>query len=239
VTFDHVAGGWTTAGLPRGFSLADARGRDLLAVCRTRIEGSDVVLRTTTDELGGATVAYARGCDPAATLTDGLGRALPAFGGLAIEGLPPVTGWFRNWEVHGLGHRGSLGNLDFPDAGSPGWEARTVTGWWYLVLTDLWPRGAVAGRARFRCPEAMDLEVRCGNDVPFRLFLDGKELVSEDSEQRLTGTNIAFEHHLVPVSVGAGDHEVTFLARPRAGGGMGLDLRLARTDAPGPLPELL
>ena len=238
IQFAQVSQGWTPGELPRGFSLVDSQGRDLLAVCRTRIEGTEVVLRTTTDELGGATVAYAQGCDPAANLVDGLDRALPAFRGLVIDRLPPVTGWFRSWEVCPLPDRGTLAGLEVPPHRAPGWVSRVNTGWWYLVLSDLWDRGAVAGRARFRCAEAMDLEVRAGNDVPMRLFLDGRELVSEDTEDRLTGTNIAFEHHRVPVSVAEGTHEVTFLARKRQAGGLGLDLRLARIDASGPLPDL-
>jgi len=234
IRFDHVVGGWTP-GPVLGFGLEDAQGRALPLVCRARVEGSDVVLRLTSDELGGLTVAYAQGCAPAATLTDGRNFGLPSFRGLAIDGLPPVTGWFRHWELTSIAEAPAMDSLPLPGNGAR-WQAHRTEGWWYLNLTAWWPRGAVAGRSRFSCAEAMTLEIRAGNDVPFRLLLDGTEVFSEDENPRLTSTNIAFEHHRRTVQVGAGDHEFAFVAQGRPGG-MGLDLRLARTDGT-LLPEL-
>jgi hypothetical protein len=238
VEFDGVVDGWKTEGLPRGFSLVDARGRDLRAVCRIRVDGDTVWLRTTTDELGGAAVAYGLGCDPAANLVDGRGQALAAFQGLAIGGLPPVTPWARSWRIHSIPPVATVFDLSVPHSDSPGWFSRVLTGWWYLVLDDLWSRGAVAGTTRFTCVEPMELEARLGNDVPFRWFLDGVELLSEGPGPRLTSTNIDFEFHRRSIRVAPGVHEAAFVVQPRAGG-LGIDFRLARTDAPGPLPRFL
>lgn len=237
VDFDHVVGGWSVAGLPRGFTLVDTQGRDRGLVVRTRVEGSSVFLRTSTDDLAGLTVAYAEGTDPVANLVDARGQGLLAFRRLAIAGLPPVTPWVRDWSLHWL-PLAELAALKVPDPSSMGWVSHSVTGWWYLVLTDWWDLGAVAGRTWFLTNQTHEVEIRVGNDVPFRLWVDGRLLVEEDLCSRLTSINIDLEHHRPTLRLEAGVHEVAFVARPRPDGGLGLDLRFA-TAPDLPLPELL
>lgn len=83
----HAVGGLRSAGPLRGFALVDRAGREVPAIARADLDGDRVVLRLAIAPRRGLRLRYGLGLDPACTLRDGRGLALPACGPLPIRGL--------------------------------------------------------------------------------------------------------------------------------------------------------
>ena len=80
VSFAHVVGRLRSAGPVRGFALIDAEGNPFPAIRRVCLHGHTAVLHLTTQEIAGMRLSYGHGLDPACTVVDARGMAVPVFG---------------------------------------------------------------------------------------------------------------------------------------------------------------
>lgn len=224
----NAVGGLASPVRPLGFSVVDQRGRARPAVFRTELAGDRVLLHLTESDIDGHRVGYGLGTDPACTVSDQRGMALPVFGPLAIEGVAaeplPISDWFLRWRVSPILPGEDIAKLPRPDGDEPGTSERSYTPD-FVNNHDWWPgnSGHVAFTTTVELAEAGEVEVRAGYDGPFRLWVGASEI-----HRDLKGTNPAIKDaHRLRVRLPAGRHPVSVLLALNRGMAWGFFLRMA------------
>jgi hypothetical protein len=79
LSYGNVVERLRSGGRPTGFSLLDARGRDVRGIYKTTLRRNKVLLHTgmSREQLGELTVSYGHGRYPVCTITDGDGMSIP------------------------------------------------------------------------------------------------------------------------------------------------------------------
>lgn len=243
VTFRNVAGELSAPSRPTGYAIRTAKGRILSAVYQVRYSGNKARLRLTTDELGGCSVVYGWGPEPNVNTFDTRHMPVPTFGPLPIESLPPLSPWFRDWEVSVLEKGDDIAGLPCPKrADFVKVKKMNFPDWWKINMEETWrgKSGHAAFFSAFEVSEPRACEVLLGYDGPFRLWIDGV-LVHEGlraqggSWQGAGGQWPWLQDSLaVPVSLKAGRHEVAVLmATGKGGAGAGSRVSgTAKVEAP-------
>jgi sialate O-acetylesterase len=92
VTFTEVNGQMASEGRISGFAVENAEGQALPAIYKARFADANTVVLYVQGELPpGAKLKYGLGRNPYCNVRDTLDMALPVFGPVAIEGIPPLT----------------------------------------------------------------------------------------------------------------------------------------------------
>jgi hypothetical protein len=223
VRFANVVGGLRSAGRALGFSLLDAEGHEFQPPYAVELDGDRARILFAGRSVAALSVMYGRGTDPVCTLGDARGMAVPVFGPLAVAGIPAFSPFFLRWRVAPLGAGEDLAALARPAAGAaverrfgpdfvnlhPEWEGRS---------------GHVSFHGQVDAAEAMEVEVRCGYDGPFRLWFGDREVHTD-----LHGTNPATaDRQRIALRLPAGRTPVTVLMALNQGRAWGFFLRLAR-----------
>jgi hypothetical protein len=186
--------------------------------------------------LAGVSVFHGLDAEPKINTYDGRGMVLPVFGPLAIEGLPPVSAWFRSWIISPpLSY--DLGNL-VPGAADESKPRRRFNGWNVINLKDEW-----SGQNQCRMAwtwvevtEVMDLELRVGGDGPLRVWFDDQEVITD---YRVV-TDLSTGRTATRRKVQPGRHSVCVAMNNRGGEAYGFFFRIGRLDAPaGSVPVAL
>lgn len=234
VKFSHVAGSLRAGSKPTGFALSDWRGQRRDVIFKTLLQGNRVILRTALSEndLKGLRLHYGFGLNPIANITDARDRSLPAFGPIPFG--PPTSPFVHALRVSQVcPSAGTLENLSCPDPADPnlGWQARIFPEDFCNRRDELFahaPNDVVVHYAcRFRCAVAMDLLVDLGYDGPVKVWLD-KQPIFHDP----TGTNPALPGDArIPISPGAGEHELIVSLGSNHGNAWGIFLRFQSRKA--------
>jgi hypothetical protein len=85
VAFAHVVGGLGGTGPIHGFTLLDGHGQPAPLIHRVRLQGNRALLHLTGTDIAGLQLRYGHGLDPACSLIDARGMAVPAFGPVPIR----------------------------------------------------------------------------------------------------------------------------------------------------------
>jgi hypothetical protein len=153
--------------------------------------------------------------------------AVPVFGPLPIENVPPSTGFVVTWRVTPVRASEVIATLARPLLEDGEWETKTWTGT-FVNEHEHWQRAS--GHAAFVtdlvASEAMALELKIGYDGPIRAWIDEREVLDDPK-----GTNPALADAVSkPVRIAAGTHRVTVLMALNEGRAWGFFLRFGRTD---------
>ncbi|GCE12870.1 sialate O-acetylesterase [Tengunoibacter tsumagoiensis] len=85
LTYQDVRGGLHAPGLPAGFSIRNAQGKDLFLIYKITLEGNTVLLHLGTNTLPEDSVLwYGWGMDPYCNITDAADTAIPVVGPLSL-----------------------------------------------------------------------------------------------------------------------------------------------------------
>jgi len=234
VAFDHVVGGLRAQGVPSGFALVDAEGRDLHAIYKTTLEGrvARLHLRGAFPE---ARVCYGHGAMPVCTITDGRDLALPVFAPTAMGVPKAYLPFITTWRTSALVSSGPLGRVKFPRLDPQKTEARdyaaanaALPG--FVNEHERWMSHTEGGIAFFQSaitlPEPMKLEVLMGYDGPFRLWIDEKPFFTDPA-----GINPCFpDKASKSVALSRGRHTLQVAMDINRGAAWGFFLRFARKD---------
>lgn len=224
----HVAGRLTSLGRPLGFTLADREGRETRLAYQVRFEEDRVLMRLTGDDLTGLYVYHGLDCEPVVNTFDSRGLPLPVFGPLPVKGLPPVSAWFRDWQISPAETSLSLADLAFPAPDSR-WTRQRFEGWNVINMKEAWARGSE--RRMFRTavefPEDMEVVLEAGGDGALRVRLDGKEIITD-----LEGcTDLGRVRFSPPLTCRVGRQVIDVAMDNRNGESFGFYLRFRRNDA--------
>ncbi len=229
VVFDHVEGGLRAGGgLPWGFSTAAPDGSSTEVFCKARLEGHKVILEALPHSMifDALDLYYARGRNTAATIVDGRGMGIPAFGPVPIT-VQRGTRFVLNWQVVRIGPSG-MPVADFksvPEA-LESWApaVRGAAASAFMVF----PRPITDNRDGtflFRCVIAAERQCRVrlmmGTDSPFQTWLNGRPVVRDGK-----GANPCLPgQYDVPVSFRKGANRIDTVFDAREGRGWGISLR--------------
>jgi sialate O-acetylesterase len=228
VRFDHVVGGLRSAGEPTGFTFVDGEHRAVPGIYKVVLDGDRAILETSMPaERGDLRVMYGHGDNPSCTVVDGRDMAVPVFGPLPVENVPPSSGFIVTWRVTASREPEDIAKLPRPRLEDGDWERKTWAGT-FVNQHDSWQqaRGHAAFVTDLVAAEAMALELKIGYDGPIRVWI-GDDQVLDDPK----GTNPALADAVTkPFRIGAGIHRVTVLMGLNGGLAWGFFLRFGRTD---------
>ncbi len=229
VTFKNVVGSLTAPGRPNGFFIS-VGGTDRQAVYRIRLEGASAYVFHSLEasEVADGALSYGFGIMPYCNITDEGGRSLPAFGPIPLGSGHPKTGFADNMEASPLlPWPGSLDKVKVP-ALMPEFSHVPLMQWYNPIpeLRETNEQKLVWYRYRFISDEQMKLELRLGYDGPLKVFMDGKTVFSDPDGCEPIG----IDEKIVPVSAGAGGHEILLALGSNKGRALGVSLRISRTD---------
>ncbi len=231
VVFSNVVGELQSAGLPLGFTLVDREHQKHDLIYKTTLDGNRAILELVNTERNDLRVMYGWGKAPACNLTDSRGMAVPVFGPLAPSNRFPLSRWVRTWDVSPIIAGEDIGKMRQPTARSMGeLKRRDWAPGFFIDNHATWQHtsGHVAFFSSFTMAEAMELELRTGYDGPFRLWIDGTEVVTD-----LNGINPAIADIVrKPLKLTKGVHKVTVLMALNGGRAWGFFLRFGRLKTP-------
>ncbi|MFA4944028.1 MAG: sialate O-acetylesterase [Lentisphaeria bacterium] len=228
VTFANAVGGLVATGRPHGFTLLDKQRQPRERIYKTALEGNRAILHLINTDIGGFSLMYGHGVNPVCNITDGRGMALPVFGPLPIRGAPVASAWFQRWNLTPIESGEDIAGLPCPAVGGPAAAGRMFADTSYPGLVNCHPdwegrSGHVGFASHFDLPQEMELEVRTGYDGPFRLWIGGREVLTD-----LGGTNPALpDGKRVRLRLPQGRHPVAVLMALNGGRAWGFFLRLA------------
>jgi sialate O-acetylesterase len=228
VTFDNVEGELQAAGRPWGFTCGDHPEDE--RVLDVQLRGNQAILTSADPKssMDGYRLWYGVGINPYCNIFDSAGRALPAFGPIAVGQPRAMSRFCRTWNVSvPLPSREfddiDLGILDtltlrprrfcssFADR-HVDWTIGTDEIGWYTT--------------RFVCTEPMRLRLLFGYDGPVKLWLDGELSVTEPN-----GTNPGdADKSAIEFDATPGDHDIAVALCSSKGQAWGVMLRLQRLD---------
>lgn len=234
----NIAGHLASVGKPLGFTLADQDFREQRLVYQVRYRDHQVLIRLTGDDLTGLAVFHGLDTEAQINTYDSRGLPLPVFGPLAIQGLPPLSGWFRSWQVSPALTGASLDGLDPADHSvGPGWKQRRFEGWNVINLKDEWqdvPQVRLCA-SWLELPQAMELELQAGGDGALRVWLADREVLTDLNEPADLGCTRTSQ----PLPLGPGRYRVLVAFGNRGGQSWGFYLRWKRLDCPAGATVLL
>ena len=207
------------------FSLHEAGSENKISVPPFKCElVGDKIILTSSSTLG-CKVAYAFGCNAIGNIYDSLNRPLPAFGPLfshdVYRSTPPLTDVEVSEAVMGEDNfealypdKNKLASLQFSKVKSP----KT-----YLEFERILEQGDYVRFIKWRClcKKAVNCRILFGSDSDFRLFCDGKELLS----QKNVANPVIPDEFMADVSLKAGTHEFTMGLSGKAGNAWGFCCR--------------
>jgi len=157
----------------------------------------------------------------------------PFFGPLPLPGPPNVSADFLRWLITPIFPGEDIADMARPNANECRTNERNFPAS-FVNNHDTWEgkSGHAAFFGHVDAEEAMDVEVRFGEDGPVRLWVGEQEV-----HTNLKGTNPAYrDFHRIPVRLPAGRTPVTILMALNGGKACGFFLRMARPYAePAPI----
>jgi sialate O-acetylesterase len=235
IAFDHLEGSLKAAGKPYGFALSRSSNKPSEAIYRTELERNIVRLRTSLSqdtEENEFFLHYGFGCNPMCNITDEADRSLPVFGPLSIEiNQKPVSPMkiIRTSKI--LPGAGKLETVICPNTSDKkfGWKVRQFPSSFanlHEELMDKTEDTLVFFAGKFRCEQAMKLQIGLGYDGPVRMWVDRKELFYDPD-----GINpMISDQAMIDFKASAGEHEIVVAFSPNFGKAWGIALRLYRRD---------
>lgn len=223
VLIDHAVGGLVSDGPARGFSLHGPDGKAQALIYRTELLGDRIRLLLSCRMVGQLSLSYGHGHDPACTIRDRRGMAMPAFSGLAVEPIAGLGPWLLRWRVGPLAAGEDLATMPRPTAGDPA-PAEKVFDPPFANQRAAWQ--GRSGHQAFHGWIEVDgdglYELRLGYDGPIRLWIGDAEVFTD-----LGGSNPAWpDHKRRRVRLRGGRHQVTVLMALNGGRAWGFYLRL-------------
>ncbi|MBQ9788131.1 MAG: hypothetical protein IJW31_00830 [Lentisphaeria bacterium] len=222
----NVVGSLHSGGsLAATFSLHEAGSDNKISVppFKCKLEGDKIIL--TSSSTLGCKVAYAFGCNAIGNVYDNLNRPLPAFGPLFSHDVYRSTPLLAEVEVSEavMGEdnfealyvdENKLASLQFSKVKSP----KT-----YLEFERVLEQGDYVRFVKWRClcKKAVNCRILFGSDSDFRLFCDGKELLS----QKNVANPVIPDEFMKDISLEAGEHEFTMGLSGKAGNAWGFCCR--------------
>ena len=237
VVFDHVEGSLRAPGRANGFVLTAPQNYPRNVIYRIDLEGNVAHLRTTLtlnfieDTLY---LQYGFGCSPYCNITDKADRSLPVFGPLPVSKnmkLEPTVSMSKLRISKILPGAGKLQEVRCPDTKDRklGWKVREFPSCFANLHEELVVKtkdALVYFAGKFRCAEAMALQVGLGYDGPVKMWIDGKQVFYDPD-----GINPMIpDQSKVDFKTKAGEHEVVVAFSANFGLAWGIAIRLHRMD---------
>lgn len=207
------------------FSLHEAGSENKISVppFKCKLEGDKIIL--TSSSTLGCKVAYAFGCNAIGNVYDGLNRPLPAFGPLFSHDVYRSTPLLSEVEVsHPVIGEDNFDTL-YPDEKKlASLEFNKVKSFKsYLEFERVLEQGDYVRFVKWRClcKKMVSCRILFGSDSNFRLFCDGKELLS----QKNVANPVIPDEFMKDISLEAGEHEFTMGLSGKAGNAWGFCCR--------------
>jgi len=237
VTFDSVIGSLRSEGIATGFTLTDAQGRIVPHIYHVELKGNKALLMTNMVEAidyGTVNVYYGYSTNPYCNITDEVGRSIPAFGPIPIDG-EEGSCWkvFQVRRTPLLPGAGKLHDVKCPDVkdSSLGWKNQSFPVPFWNLHEEIEPHKddkMVFYHLPFQCDEPMKLLIGLGYDGPVRAWLNGKEIFFDPE-----GTNpMIYDQKKIKIDASAGRHDLVIAFSTNFGKAWGVGMRIYRKDVP-------
>jgi len=228
VTCTNVVGGLRASGAPCGFSLIDSNGADANTVYKVTLAGSKIRIETGLEENNGQfRLAYGHSLAPLCNITDGRDMPLPAFEPIPTGNAIALSPFVRTWLVSEVQPApAGIADVALPhDRESLGLALRTFPDGFVNLHPEWMKRSGQAFLfSKVMLDEDMRLNMRIGYDGPIRLWIDGKEFLTDPN-----GTNPALRDAVIkPLALARGEHEIAVAMNLNGGLAWGLFLRFDR-----------
>jgi len=224
VRFKNIVEGLTSSGLPQGFALVDRAGRSLQRIYKTLLAGDRARLYLDGEAVSLMRVMYGYGQNPVCNVCDGRGMAIPAFGPLAITGLPPFSDFVLKWRVTPVCPGEAIADMPRPSEDDQAIDREFRDK--FVTVHPEWvgKSGHVAFFGDVIAGEDMDAEFHFGYDGPVRVWVGTQEVYADPH-----GTNpIVPDAHRIAVRLKPGRSPVTVLMALNNGRAWGFCLRMQR-----------
>jgi hypothetical protein len=168
-------------------------------------------------------VCHGHGAQPQVNTFDARQLPLPVFGPLPIEGLPPVSPWFRDWRLGPL-VVGTFASLTFNAAEVASWLPRRIEGWNVVNQHEAWKHGDFCqlGYTETVLENACTLVIEAGADGPLKVWFDGRLVIDDATAVR----DLATVRTSAPLQLPPGRFPLVVGMNNRGGQSWGFCLRL-------------
>ncbi len=182
VSYANVAGRLESHGPAVGFVLLDAHGNDVCGIFKTTLKRNRALLHSNLSrpQLEMLSVSYGHGRHPVCTISDSEGMSIPVMQTVPIDPEHPLC--CERWETTPLSGVTAVAKVSYAKANAArGWcEAPPRAGFGVLPKpADEPTTGVFVMRTTLQATDALDAEWIFGANAPFKVWLNGKSLMSD------------------------------------------------------------